>query len=74
MQRLYCHAPDCALRARWFIGSEFRRGAGDFSRGHAACDKHLADGCLVTLRQLLVEGETDARLDVRPIQSVEAIT
>jgi hypothetical protein len=70
---IQCEQPDCERWARWFMGREFKTREGPHSRGHAACDLHLAEGCLITLRQLYAEGETDARLEVRPILSVEAI-
>jgi hypothetical protein len=68
-----CESPDCDDWAKWFMGREFDTRSGPHSRGHAACHVHLAEGCIITLKQLLAEGETDARLEVRPILSVEAL-
>lgn len=50
---LYCDAPDCTSRARWFIGLELR---GSVSRGHSCCAKHLDEGATQTLLQLSTEG------------------
>jgi hypothetical protein len=72
--RRNCEEPDCSRRATWFVGREFDRGIeGVRSRGHCACDRHLAECCRVTLMQLGAEQWQDARLDVRPIVSVEEI-
>jgi hypothetical protein len=69
-----CEQPDCPQLATWFVGREFERGvSGLRSRGHCACDYHLAECCRVTLAQLRVERWEELRLDVRPVASVEEL-
>lgn len=69
-----CDQVGCTRPSKWFLGREFLRQGLDHSRGHTACDEHLAEGARITLAQLHAEGETDARLDLRPIQSIEFLT
>lgn len=72
-QHFRCDSPDCRNIALWFVGREFNRLDGEYSRGHTSCSMHLADACLVTLNQLQVEGEMEAVLSVRPAFRIDVV-
>lgn len=62
-----CDQPDCDNEADWFVGLEQ---TGRIHRGHATCDKHLAQGCKVTWNQLHLEEWNFATMCVSPVYQV----
>ena len=71
---LVCDRQDCGRPSKWFVGYEHEdTDYVTYSRGHASCDTHLAEACMITLGQLTTEGYTQPQLNVRPIESVETV-
>jgi hypothetical protein len=62
-----CENGSCQDLARWFVGLSL---GGEKHRGHFACDRHLAECCMVTLYQLNEERFRVGGVSVVPVKAM----